>query len=521
MQLVAYMNGERFDATEMAHVRWRALVNHADYEDLVLIECGLRASRVTRKGRQFFKHYPDVDCDIEHKSESPQHLAMKQALKARINAVPGWEAKVEKAHPERAWIADVMATHTSGKQLAFEAQLSSQNEDEYIRRSQRYALDRIGAVWVVPENLDWFTVKLPMIVTGFGKTSDLPEAPAELMELTRYQPMFGIMARVAVAVDRVLDPGFSWPHGTPQHQLEEIARQKEAEATEEAAALERAERLVEDKRVADEAAALVAAERMARFITSAAAPDVRDVRPVLAGARIWASVVHCLKAGHPMLIWRLTEPGKPNADDANWMPRSENFGNVRSHVDTWLAVVGTGLGKAGVYSLQGFGNRRAFACPECKDVIRGRWVIALPPAKWSVIAEGSAARGQAREVLYRKPPAPPPVTPAAAIKPAFRVQTVRRPALIEEDHPAFIGPRRWAYWMSEARDPEELSARMAAKDAKASRMRSISENPRYVGSANGFRFQCTDCGGSFEDENEGIHANARCRASGARSSGWQ
>ena len=166
MQLVAYMDGERVDATEMAHDPWRNLVNHPLYRDLVLLECGLRASRVTRRGRQFFKHYPDVECAIEHKSESPHHLAMKRALKDRINAAPGWSAEVEQAHPERTWIADVMATHISGRRLAFEVQLSAQSEDDYVRRSQRYVDDHIGPVWVVPDNFDWFRVKLPMIVRG-------------------------------------------------------------------------------------------------------------------------------------------------------------------------------------------------------------------------------------------------------------------------------------------------------------------------------------------------------------------
>lgn len=152
MQLVAYLNGDRVDATQMAHDPWRALVNHPLYMDLVLLECGLRASRVTRSGRQFFKHYPDVECSVEHKSESDQRLAMKRALQDRINAVPGWRAEVEHAHPQRAWIADVMAIHTSGRRLAFEVQLSAQSEDEYVYRSQRYVHDGIGPVWVVPDN---------------------------------------------------------------------------------------------------------------------------------------------------------------------------------------------------------------------------------------------------------------------------------------------------------------------------------------------------------------------------------
>ncbi|MBE4719536.1 hypothetical protein [Pseudarthrobacter sp. AB1] len=527
VQLVAYLNGERFDATEMAHDPWRGLIDYPGYKDLVLAECGRRASRVTRKGRQFFKHYPEVDCDITHKSESAQHLAMKQALKDRVNAVPGWSATVEEAHPGRAWIADVMATHVSGRRLAFEVQLSAQSEEEYVRRSQRYVDDRIGPVWVVPENFEWFRVKLPMIVTGFGKTSDLPLEPAELMELTRYQPMFRITARVTIAVGRVLDPSFSWPHGTPHHQLEELARQQEAEAKAAAAALELAERLAEQKRTAAEEAARVAAERIAQFIAAAAAPGVCGVRPVVAGMRVWASTVRCLKAGHPMLIWNLTEPRLvPAARTDMWMPIAENRSNVRGHVERWLSVSGSGLTKAGIQWLHGGSGQRVFVCPECKDVIKGRWVAALPAGKWSVIAEGSAARAEAREVLYRKPPEPPPPPPALVVPETAqtlpeRFKTVHRTAAIVEGDPAFIGPRRWAHWMSEARDLEELGARMAAKDAKAERMRSISENHRYIGSANGFRFRCTDCGGVFEDENEGIHADARCLTRGARSFGWR
>jgi hypothetical protein len=97
---------------------------------------------------------------------------------------------------------------------------------------------------------------------------------------------------------------------------------------------------------------------------------------------------------------------------------------------------------------------------------------------------------------------------------------VHRPAIIQDDDPELIGPRRWAHWMSEARDAKEIAERQAAKDARAAQLRAIRENPRYIGSANDFRFQCSDCGGVFGDDNEGIHANARCLP-GGRSSGWR
>lgn len=454
MQLVAYLNGERVDATEMAHEQWRALNTHPDYREMVLLECGLRANRVTRRGRQFFKHQAEVSCGVEHKSESAQHLAMKRALQDRINAAAGWRAEVEHAHPERAWIADVLAIHESGRRLAFEVQLSAQSEDEYIRRSQRYVDDRIGPVWVVPEDPDLLRVQVPMIVTGFGKTSDLPGVPAQLMELTRHQPQFGGLTGVGKAVDAVLHPAFRWAHGTPQHQLDELASLEAMKAKAAAEHAARAEQLAEQQRGAEEKAAQLRDAATALFIDSASDPEAYGGRTVPAGPRIWGSVVRCMKERHPTLIWCLTDPRRLSAGDANWMPKRENFDNVRADVDRWLKAAGTGLVRAGVYRLQGFGDRRAFACPECKDVIKGRWVAALPPVKWFVISEGSSLRGEAREVLYRKPQAatPPPaksVTTTVETQPPLRVATVHRPASPQEADPGFIGPQRWAYWMSE------------------------------------------------------------------------
>lgn len=308
MQLVAYLGGERVDATQMAHEPWRDLVNHPGYEDLVLIECGLRASRVTRRGRQFFKHYPEVECGIEHKSESDQHLAMKRALQDRIDAVPGWRAEVEHAHPQREWIADVMAIHENGWRLAFEVQLSPQIEDEYVRRSQRYIDDGVWPVWVVPEDPEWRNVKLPMIVTGFGKSSDLPEAAAVLMNLSEFQPIFRGMGRVGTAVDRLLHPSFRWPHGSPKQQEEEAVRLAAKRAEEAEAARLVTAKADAAKRRADEEAVRLNAERDALFLNSAVAPDIIGTPSVAAGMNVWASMVRCVGSGHSMLVWRLLEP---------------------------------------------------------------------------------------------------------------------------------------------------------------------------------------------------------------------
>ncbi|WP_284976097.1 hypothetical protein [Arthrobacter sp. efr-133-TYG-104] len=68
---------------------------------------------------------------------------------------------------------------------------------------------------------------------------------------------------------------------------------------------------------------------------------------------------------------------------------------------------------------------------------------------------------------------------------------------------------------------EELPYRLAAKKAHAERMEQLRANPRYSVSPNGFRFECTDCGGEFEDDNEGIHAARGCVTPGSRRFGWR
>jgi Competence protein CoiA-like family len=518
VQLVAYLNGERIDATEMAHAPWRALVNDPLYETLVLLECGLRASRVTRKGRQFFKHYPEVECDIEHKSESDQHLAMKRALKDRIDAAPGWQAEVEHAHPERAWIADVMATHISGKRLAFEVQLSAQSEDEYVFRSERYLDDGIGPVWIVPDNLDWFRMKLPMIVTGFGKSSPLPKMPAALMDTLTYQPLVRTMARVGVVVDHVLHPSFHWAHGTPRQQKEELERQAMERAKDAAAAALKASADSEARRLANEESIRRNAERDALFVEHAAAPDTRETPAVAAGMNIWASVVQCVGFGHPMLIWRLLEP-PIRIDLRPYRPGPENFQHVRASVTAWLEAEGRDLAEADIVRLKGTERRHGFACPDCREVIQGRWVAELPHTKWALIAAGSPSRSSrtlpAGEVHHRKQASK---AGAATDKPA---PAGRLQLSYDEADLRFIGPKRKPLWISEARDAKEIAERQAAKDARAACLQAIRDNPRYRASPNGFRFECLDCGGMFEDDREGIHADGGCGIPGARAFSWR
>jgi hypothetical protein len=72
----------------------------------LLMEFALRSSRITRRaGSRLKRHpdalerYPDVECSVEHKWESEQHLAMKRALQ-QINALLAgarrWSTRIRK-----------------------------------------------------------------------------------------------------------------------------------------------------------------------------------------------------------------------------------------------------------------------------------------------------------------------------------------------------------------------------------------------------------------------------------------
>lgn len=63
-------------------------------------------------------------------------------------------------------------------------------------------------------------------------------------------------------------------------------------------------------------------------------------------------------------------------------------------------------------------------------------------------------------------------------------------------------------WVSEAQNDQEIAERQAAKDRRAAQIQAIRDNTRYLSFPNGFRLQCTDCGGIFEVDGEILHAGA-------------
>ena len=220
MLLTAMLDGSRVDATTYRKEAWSELQESEDRKRMVMPVCGVRAVAKTRGGTtKFFAHLRKAGCKVDHGGETPQHLAMKEALKLCIDQVPGWHAIVEHPHRSREWIIDVLAESDDlTRKVAFEVQLSSQTPDKYFARSQRYFDSSIFPVWLVPRRLEYHETKVPVVVTGFGKSSTLPESVTDLLALPADQDFVQAKNNLGKFVAALLRQGPRWRARSPKHQ---------------------------------------------------------------------------------------------------------------------------------------------------------------------------------------------------------------------------------------------------------------------------------------------------------------
>lgn len=81
MLLTAMLDGSRVDATTYRKEAWSELQESEDRKRMVMPVCGVRAVAKTRGGiTKFFAHLRKAGCKVDHGGETPQHLAMKEAL---------------------------------------------------------------------------------------------------------------------------------------------------------------------------------------------------------------------------------------------------------------------------------------------------------------------------------------------------------------------------------------------------------------------------------------------------------
>ena len=106
---------------------WQRVLSLMPKPPVVCRACKGAATAVN--GTKQIPHFRHLNADCHTAGESPEHLRIKDEIKASIDAVPGWTGALEVAGSDGKWIADVLATSDSGKQLAFEVQLQPQDRE--------------------------------------------------------------------------------------------------------------------------------------------------------------------------------------------------------------------------------------------------------------------------------------------------------------------------------------------------------------------------------------------------------
>jgi hypothetical protein len=416
MPLVAMLDGERVDATKHTRESWLALQSSDERKLLVMPLCGVRAVAKARGETRFFAHLSAAGCDAEHGGETPQHLAMKEALALGIDRVPGWHAIIEHPHPSREWIVDVLAESDDGaRKVAFEVQLSSQTPDRYASRSQRYFDGDIFPVWLVPRELKHSPIAVPAVVTGFGKTSDIPEDVEQLLRIEVDQDFIQQAENLTAFIRILLLRGPHWPKGSPARQTE--ARQAEDERR---IAQLKAE---EAKRLAFELAVQQTNERSAPAASAFGPHRVAAESDIF----IWATLNACWKCEEPMLVWTARSPGPGKrwtrvpdvqARDEVGLKRFENRPEIHRVVGRWIKETKADIPKAVIRLRRTKASGKeysAFCCPACDAVVGQVFLHRLRPEKWSLISgpeiSAAAARSGKGGPGLRKPARPSVPTP--------------------------------------------------------------------------------------------------------------
>lgn len=386
--LIAMLDGERVDATTHDRESWAALQSSEDRKRLVMPVCNIRAVAKTRgQATRFFAHYRLTDCAVDHGGESPQHLAMKEALAQGIAEVPGWHAVIEYPHPSREWIIDVLAESDDLlHRVAFEVQLSSQTPADYFRRTQRYFDSNVFPVWLVPRALEYSPIHLPVVITGFGKTSEVPDNPAELLDLPTKHNFPAEQEGLGDFIKDLLSNGPRWRSGTPKKQQEDWDAEQR--------------RRVEEQ--------LADAERIARAKVAVEKTNRRSIAPEKAfephtvhtesGPFVWATLTDCWKCGRQMMVWeaasgrageQYSSAGPVVVKSTVGQKRYENHPDVHHAVNTWITQSGATVTKARIElrNSQGRGEPySAFICPECGALMGQVFVAQINAEHWSVIS---------------------------------------------------------------------------------------------------------------------------------------
>lgn len=426
MLLTAMLDGNRVDATTYTAEAWSELQKSDDRKRMVMPVCGIRAVAKARGGStRFFAHYRKADCKVEHGGETPQHLAMKEALKKCIDRFPGWHAIVEHPHPSREWIIDVLAESDDFRnRVAFEVQLSSQTPENYFARSQRYFDSGAFPVWLVPRRLEYHPTKVPVVVTGFGKTSTIPDDVSELLALPAGQDLVKADDTLGAFVGALLGCGPSWKAGSPECQ----AAVQKAEAERVAAAAEAERRKLE-----------AFEHSIAEMNDRTASPESAfgaHVTSTNSDTFVWGSLTSCWNCEGPMLVWtartwaRGKYAGEPRLEVKPEVgeKRFENHPEVHRAIDKWISAARSDVPKAIIQKRRTKASGRfysAFVCPGCDSTMGQFFISCIRPENWSLLGRPTGVPSVSRPTVVSS--ATPPRT-GSRLHTAVHTVTPPRPA---------------------------------------------------------------------------------------------
>ena len=148
MSIRAMLNSESIHSFNYDSDTWDLLKKTYKNLDLSMPCCGVSAIPKTSKlNNYFFAHKKQGECVTA--PETAEHLYLKTLI-SKIALSEGWEVTTEKQGQTptgELWIADIYCTKGNAK-LAFEVQWSSQTNDEFIRRTQKYIDSGVRVLWL-------------------------------------------------------------------------------------------------------------------------------------------------------------------------------------------------------------------------------------------------------------------------------------------------------------------------------------------------------------------------------------
>jgi hypothetical protein len=144
--------GELVEAFSLTEVEWEALSSSSKGTLRMPRSDWPAIPKTSIRGLRFFAHHPGYPGKLP-KPESYAHTRLKIDTVKAARAL-GYQANVEvagSAPDGTQWIADTLITHSNGKRIAFEVQLSSQHLRDFRLRTEKYRQSSVECCWIVAE----------------------------------------------------------------------------------------------------------------------------------------------------------------------------------------------------------------------------------------------------------------------------------------------------------------------------------------------------------------------------------